>query len=97
VVPLNIRCSKKCATPDWPTGSSAAPTRYQSMCVTTGARLIRHHDDLHAVVEREAARTPGANALAGTDCSVKDMDEITSASGSGQLAKRKGSGGGGLA
>ena len=25
--------------PDLPGGSSAAPTRYQTMCVTTGARL----------------------------------------------------------
>ena len=37
-VALNIRCSRKCAIPDWPGGSSAAPTRYQTMCVTTGAR-----------------------------------------------------------
>src|SRR6266540_3796484 len=37
-VPLNIRCSRKCARPDLPGVSSAAPTRYQSMWVTTGAR-----------------------------------------------------------
>src|SRR5688572_6004414 len=33
-----MRCSKKCARPDLPGASSADPTRYQSMCVTTGAR-----------------------------------------------------------
>src|SRR2546423_14417640 len=33
-----MRCSKKCARPDLPGVSSADPTRYQSMCVTTGAR-----------------------------------------------------------
>ena len=37
-VPLNIRCSRKCAMPDWPTGSSAEPLRYQTMWVTTGTR-----------------------------------------------------------
>src|SRR5215475_8478531 len=37
-VPLNIRCSRKCASPDLPGVSSAAPTLYQIMCVTTGAR-----------------------------------------------------------
>src|ERR1041385_6988048 len=37
-VPLNIRCSRKCARPDLPGVSSAAPTLYQIMCVTTGAR-----------------------------------------------------------
>ena len=37
-VPLNIRCSRKCASPDLPGVSSAEPTLYQSMCVTTGAR-----------------------------------------------------------
>src|SRR5690606_4267398 len=37
-VDLNIRCSRKWAMPDTPGGSSAAPTRYQTMCVTTGAR-----------------------------------------------------------
>ena len=37
-VPLNIRCSRKCAMPDLPGGSSAAPTRYHSMWVTTGVR-----------------------------------------------------------
>ena len=38
LVPLNIRCSRKCAMPDLPGGSSAAPLRYQTMWVTTGAR-----------------------------------------------------------
>ena len=28
-VPLNMRCSRKCAMPDSPGPSSAAPTRYQ--------------------------------------------------------------------
>src|SRR5262249_33414891 len=37
-VPLNIRCSRKCASPDLPGVSSAEPTRYQIMWVTTGAR-----------------------------------------------------------
>src|SRR6266566_4916080 len=37
-VPLNIRCSRKCASPDLPAVSSAEPTRYQIMWVTTGAR-----------------------------------------------------------
>src|SRR5262249_37591341 len=37
-VPLNIKCSRKCANPDLPGVSSAAPTLYQIMCVTTGAR-----------------------------------------------------------
>src|SRR5208282_1128522 len=31
-------CSRKRAMPDLPTGSSAAPLRYQTMWVTTGAR-----------------------------------------------------------
>src|SRR6188508_1418239 len=37
-VPLNIRCSRKWARPDLPGVSSAAPTLYQTMWVTTGAR-----------------------------------------------------------
>src|SRR5229473_2879905 len=37
-VPLNIRCSRKCASPDLPGVSSADPTRYQIMWVTTGVR-----------------------------------------------------------
>src|SRR5665213_1559788 len=37
-VPLNIKCSRKCASPDLPGVSSAAPTLYQIMWVTTGAR-----------------------------------------------------------
>src|SRR6478609_7579997 len=37
-VPLNMRCSRKWAKPDLPGVSSAAPTLYQIMCVTTGAR-----------------------------------------------------------
>src|SRR5215218_9323945 len=37
-VPLNIKCSRKCASPDLPAVSSAAPTRYQTMWVTTGVR-----------------------------------------------------------
>src|SRR5215468_9424992 len=37
-VPLNIRCSRKCASPDLPGVSSAEPTLYQIMWVTTGAR-----------------------------------------------------------
>jgi hypothetical protein len=36
-VPLNMRCSRKWAIPDWPIGSSAEPLRYQTMCVATGA------------------------------------------------------------
>src|SRR4029079_4218113 len=35
-VPLNIRCSRKCASPDLPAVSSAEPTLYQIICVTTG-------------------------------------------------------------
>ena len=38
-VALNIRCSRKWAMPDTPRGSSAAPTRYHTIWVTTGARL----------------------------------------------------------
>src|SRR5215469_7507108 len=37
-VPLNIRCSRKWASPDLPGVSSAEPTLYQSMWVTTGVR-----------------------------------------------------------
>ena len=37
-VPLNIRCSRKCARPDFPAVSSAPPTLYQIIWVTTGAR-----------------------------------------------------------
>ena len=37
-MPLNIKCSRKCAMPDLPGGSSAEPLRYQTICVTTGAR-----------------------------------------------------------
>src|SRR3954452_24025867 len=37
-VPLNIRCSRKCASPDLPGASSAEPTLYQIICVTTGVR-----------------------------------------------------------
>src|SRR3546814_2123684 len=39
-VPLNIRCSRKCAIPDFPGGSSIAPTLYQIICVTTGTRWL---------------------------------------------------------
>src|SRR5450755_4139148 len=38
LVPLNIRCSRKCASPDLPGVSSAEPTLYQTICVTTGVR-----------------------------------------------------------
>src|SRR5262245_50285531 len=37
-VPLNMRCSRKWASPDFPGVSSADPTLYQIICVTTGAR-----------------------------------------------------------
>src|SRR5450759_1570076 len=37
-VPLNIRCSRKCARPDLPGVSSAEPTLYQIIWVTTGVR-----------------------------------------------------------
>ncbi len=37
-MPLNIKCSRKCASPDLPGVSSAAPTLYQIIWVTTGAR-----------------------------------------------------------
>src|SRR3954447_767352 len=37
-VPLNIRCSRKCASPDLPGVSSAEPTLYQIIWVTTGVR-----------------------------------------------------------
>src|SRR4029453_4409627 len=37
-VSLNIRCSRECARPDLPGVSSAEPTLYQTMWVTTGAR-----------------------------------------------------------
>src|SRR4029453_3816387 len=37
-VSLNIRCSRECASPDLPGVSSAEPTLYQTMWVTTGAR-----------------------------------------------------------
>src|SRR5262249_47985678 len=37
-VPLHMRCSRKWANPDLPGVSSDAPTLYQIMCVTTGAR-----------------------------------------------------------
>ena len=38
LVPLNIRCSRKCAMPEIPGCSSAEPTLYQTIWVTTGAR-----------------------------------------------------------
>src|SRR6185437_13273280 len=38
VVPLNIKCSRKCARPDLPGVSSAEPTLYQIIWVTTGVR-----------------------------------------------------------
>ena len=38
LVPRNIMCSKKCARPERPCGSSIAPTLNQTICVTTGAR-----------------------------------------------------------
>ncbi|MEJ1970477.1 MAG: hypothetical protein WDN03_17895 [Rhizomicrobium sp.] len=38
LVPRNIMCSKKWARPEWLGGSSIAPTLYQIICVTTGAR-----------------------------------------------------------
>src|SRR5258707_15809750 len=38
LVPLNIRCSRKCARPDLPGVSSAEPTLYQIIWVTTGVR-----------------------------------------------------------
>ena len=38
-VPLNIRCSRKCAMPETPIGSSAEPLRYQTMWVATGTRV----------------------------------------------------------
>src|SRR5262245_15515662 len=38
LVPLNSRCSRKCARPDLPGVSSAAPTRYHTMWVITGVR-----------------------------------------------------------
>src|SRR6188472_4172513 len=37
-VPLNIRCSRKWARPDLPGVSSAEPTLYQIIWVTTGVR-----------------------------------------------------------
>src|SRR5437868_12657187 len=37
-VPLNIRCSRKWASPDLPGVSSAEPTLYQTIWVTTGVR-----------------------------------------------------------
>src|SRR5262247_1178855 len=37
-VPLNIRCSRKWASPDLPGVSSAEPTLYQIISVTTGVR-----------------------------------------------------------
>src|SRR5258705_4783587 len=37
-VPLNIRCSRKCARPDLPGVSSAEPTLYQIIWVTKGVR-----------------------------------------------------------
>src|SRR5262249_26892999 len=37
-VPLNMRCSRKCARPVFPAVSSAEPTLYQTMWVTTGVR-----------------------------------------------------------
>src|SRR3954471_4855904 len=37
-VPLNIKCSRKWARPDLPGVSSAEPTLYQIISVTTGVR-----------------------------------------------------------
>ena len=52
-VPLNIRCSRKWAMPDLPSGSSAAPLRYQTMWVTTGRAMVGNDHDLEAVLESE--------------------------------------------
>src|SRR5262245_35837228 len=65
-VPLNIRCSRKCASPDLPGVSSAEPTRYQSMWVTTGVRrsgittTSRPFDRAKWVIWGPLASAPGA-------------------------------------
>src|SRR3978361_428558 len=37
-VPLNIKCSKRCAKPERPGGSSLPPTRYAMLIATDGTR-----------------------------------------------------------
>src|SRR5687768_8940974 len=69
-VPLNIRCSRKCAMPDLPDGSSAAPTRYHSMWVTTGVRrsgittTLSPLASLNWVTEGAATVSPDGSASA---------------------------------
>ena len=54
LVPRNIRCSRKCAIPVLPSVSSAAPTLYQTICVTIGARWFGMTTTCKTVGEREA-------------------------------------------
>src|SRR6266550_2028775 len=63
-VPLNIRCSRKCAMPDLPAISSAAPTRYHSMWVTTGVRW--------------SGTTTTARPLASLNCETEDAASAAS-------------------
>ncbi len=49
-----MRCSRKCARPDLPGVSSAEPTWYQIMWVTTRAP-VRNHDHMQPVCELELA------------------------------------------
>ena len=39
--------------PEEPRGSSAAPTLYQIICVTTGSAMVRDDEDLKTVAKRE--------------------------------------------
>ena len=75
-VPLNIRCSRKCAMSDWPRGLSAEPTWYQTRWDTTGARC-RSDDHLHAVIESELDRVRrpprGISAAAGSGVGVSAL------------------------
>src|SRR5262249_18393634 len=65
-VPLNIRCSRKWASPDLPGVSSAEPTLYQTMWGTTGARgsgmttTSRPFDSVEVVIAGPGAAWAGA-------------------------------------
>ena len=40
--------------PDFPSGSSAAPTLYQTICIDRRYATVRHDHHLHTIVERKA-------------------------------------------
>src|SRR5512143_425209 len=69
-VPLNMRCSRKCAKPDLPGVSSAAPTLYQIICVTTGARWSGM-----TTSSKPLARVKSATS--GPACSAASEEEVS--------------------